>query len=89
MMIIANCLLLIGVFYIISGSVGCILMKKTCNKLHAISLSDTVGTLFTILGTILYVGFCLVSVKLILAMVIILISGVTMSHTMANMIEKN
>ena len=59
-------LLAIGCFFILSGSLGLIKLPDVFSRIHAAGLIDTLGSGFIVLALIIYSGFSLLSLKLLL-----------------------
>ena len=85
---ITDILLCLGAICVFSGSIGMILKKKPLNKIHAASLSDTLGILLVSLGLILSLGAQIVTTKLILAAAITLATGTVFTHVIAKIMTK-
>jgi multicomponent Na+:H+ antiporter subunit G len=58
--------LVLGSFFILSGSLGLLKLPDLFGRIHAAGLIDTLGSGFIVLSLILYSGFSLVSFKLLL-----------------------
>lgn len=81
--IISGALIIVGSLSIIVGLLGVYRMPDFFTRLHAASVIDTLGTILILSGLILYQGFNLVSVKLLLILVFILITTPTAAHALA------
>ena len=81
--IISAVFIITGALAIIIGLVGVFRMPDFFTKLHAASIIDTLGTMFIVFGLVLYSGFNLVSVKLLLILVFILITTPAAAHALA------
>ncbi|MBL1142873.1 MAG: monovalent cation/H(+) antiporter subunit G [Proteobacteria bacterium] len=81
--IISGVFIITGALAIIIGLIGVFRMPDFYTKLHAASVIDTMGTMLIIVGLMLYSGFNLVSVKLLLIMIFILITTPTAAHALA------
>ncbi len=81
--ILSAALIFIGALAILVGLLGVFRMPDFFTRLHAASIIDTMGTMMIIAGLILYSGFNLVSVKLLLIMVFILITTPAAAHALA------
>ncbi|MCZ6803956.1 MAG: monovalent cation/H(+) antiporter subunit G [Proteobacteria bacterium] len=86
----SNLINIISGFFIITGSVviiigllGVFRMPDFFTRLHAASIIDTMGTIFIVVGLMLYSGMNLVSLKLLLIMVFILITTPAAAHALA------
>jgi len=82
---IASWLLLIagGVFVFIGG-VGALRMPDFYMRMHAASLTDTLGTILVLLGIALQAGLSLAAIKLAAIMVFLLLTSPTAAYALAN-----
>jgi len=82
---IASWLLLIagGVFVFIGG-VGALRMPDFYTRMHAASLTDTLGTILILLGIILQAGLSLAAIKLAAITVFLLLTCPTAAYALAN-----
>ena len=71
-----------GAFCVI-GMVGLIRMPGIFTRLHAVSVTETLGAGFIVIGLILQAGFTLVSAKLIIIMGLILLTSPVATHALA------
>lgn len=76
------CLAAGGVFCII-GAVGLIRMPEFFTRIHAASVTDTLGAGLILAGLMLQAGFTLVTVKLLMIGVLILFTSPTATHALA------
>ena len=81
--IISGALIIVGSLSIVVGLLGVYRMPDFFTRLHAASVIDTLGTILILFGLILYQGFNLVSVKLLLILIFILITTPTAAHALA------
>jgi multicomponent Na+:H+ antiporter subunit G len=72
-----------GVFVFIGG-LGALRMPDLYTRMHAASVTDTVGPALIIIGIILQAGFTLASVKLVAILLFLLITGPTASNALAS-----
>jgi len=77
-------------FLLVSGSVFCIIsavgvlrLPDYFSRIHAAGILDSTGTGALILGLMLQGGFTLVTVKLLMILAIIVITGPTATHALA------
>ena len=77
-------------FLLVSGSVFCIIsavgvlrLPDYFSRFHAAGILDSTGTGALILGLMLQGGFTLVTVKLLMILAIIVITGPTATHALA------
>jgi multicomponent Na+:H+ antiporter subunit G len=71
-----------GVFCMI-GMLGLIRMPNLFTRLHAASVTDTLGAGLIIIGLVLQAGFTLVAAKLIIIMGLILLTSPVATHALA------
>lgn len=76
------CLVAGGIFCII-GAVGLIRMPEFFTRIHAASVTDTLGAGLILVGLVLQAGFTLVAVKLLMIGVLILFTTPTATHALA------
>jgi len=71
-----------SVFYVI-GAIGLLRMPDVFTRMHAVSVSDTLGVGLLILGMILQAGFSFVTVKLLFILAIFFFTGPMATHALA------
>lgn len=71
-----------GIFCVI-GAVGLIRMPEFFTRIHAASVTDTLGAGLILAGLMLQAGFTLVTVKLAMIGVLILFTSPTATHALA------
>jgi multicomponent Na+:H+ antiporter subunit G len=76
------CLLAGGAFSVI-GAVGLIRMPSLFTRMHAASVTDTLGAGLILLGLVVQAGFTLVAVKLALLGLLIVFASPTATHALA------
>ena len=74
--------LILGSFLGISGAVGIFSFKEFYSRVQAASVTDTLCVFFIMLGLILQSGFNLVSVKLIIAVGLLWLTGPLATHAL-------
>ena len=75
--------LLGGSFFYVVGAIGLNRMPDIFTRMHAVSVSETLGVGLLILGMALQAGMTLVTVKLIFIMVILMWTGAVATHALA------
>ncbi|MDH3378098.1 MAG: monovalent cation/H(+) antiporter subunit G [Gammaproteobacteria bacterium] len=75
--------LLSGGFFVVAGGIGLLRFPDFFTRLHAASVTDTLGTGLILLGLMLQSGFSQASVKLILILVFLFFSSPTAAHALA------
>ncbi len=77
-------LLLSGGTFIIGGGIGVLRMPDLYTRLHAASLTDTMGSMLVIAGLMLQSGLTLPTFKLLAILVFILFTAPTAAYAMVN-----
>jgi len=75
--------LLGGGFFYVVGAIGLNRMPDIFTRLHAVSVSETLGVGLLTLGMLLQAGVTLVAVKLIIIMVVMMWTGAVAAHALA------
>lgn len=76
-------LLVAGGFFYLVGAIGLVRMPDVFTRMHAGSLSDTLGAGLLIAGMVLQAGPTLVAAKLIIILVVLLFTGSVATHALA------
>lgn len=76
-------LLAAGGFFCIVGGIGLIRMPDFYTRMHAASVTETLGADLILLGLILQAGFTLVAAKLAMIGLLIFFASPTASHALA------
>jgi multicomponent Na+:H+ antiporter subunit G len=76
------CLVAGGAFCLI-GAVGLVRMPDFYTRIHAASVTDTLGAALVLLGLGLQAGLTLVTVKLVMIALLILLTTPTATHALA------
>lgn len=72
-----------GVFFLMIGSIGLIRLPDFYSRSHATGKSDTLGVMLVILGLILFEGFTINSIKLLLIVGFVGLTNPTAAHALA------
>lgn len=76
-------LLLAGGGFIFIGGIGMLRFPDLFTRLHAASVTDTMGAGLTLAGLMLQSGFTLTTVKLLLILLFMFFTGPTAGHALA------
>lgn len=76
------CLALGGFFFVV-GAIGLNRMPDVFTRMHATSVSDTLGVGLMVIGMCLQAGLSLVTVKLIFILAVVLFTGAVATHALA------
>ncbi len=74
----------VGGFFLFVGSLGMVRLGDFWARLHAASVIDSAGAGLILFGLMLQGGFSLVTVKLVLIVIFLFLTGPTASHAVAN-----
>lgn len=81
--VISWAMLAAGSFFLLAGGIGLLRMPDFFTRLHAAGVTDTAGAGLMLFGLMLQAGFTLVTVKLLLALFLILFTSPTACHALA------
>ena len=77
-------MLLSGAGFVLIGGIGILRLPDLYTRMHAASLTDTLGTLLILGGIVVQSGLTLASVKLLAIAVFLLLTGPTATYALAN-----
>lgn len=72
-----------GSFFCLTGAIGLFRFPEFFSRIHAASLTDTLGASLILIGLMFQAGWGLALPKLILILIFSLLAGTTASHAMA------
>ena len=72
-----------GAFFCLVGGVGLVRMPDFYTRMHAASVTETLGAGFMLIGLMLQAGLTLVAVKLAMIGLLILFASPTATHALA------
>lgn len=75
-------LVVAGSFFLIVGAYGMLRMPDVFTRMHAVSVSDTLGAGFLILAMIIQAGFSLVTVKLLIILAVFFFTSPLSTHAL-------
>ncbi len=76
-------LLLSGGFFVVVGSLGLVRMPSFFSRIHAASITDTLGAGLMLLGMLLQAPNLIGAIKLVLIFVFLVVTGPTATHALA------
>lgn len=77
-------LLSAGGIFVLIGGIGALRLPNFYTRMHAASLTDTMGTILILLGIMLQSGATLATIKLAAILAFLLLTGPTASYALAN-----
>ena len=81
--IVSWILILLGSFFTVVGAFGLLRMPEVFTRMHAASVTDTLGVGFLILGMGLQAGLSLVTLKLVFLLALFVFTGPVVTHAFA------
>lgn len=81
--LVAAVLMLVGIGFVGVAAIGFIRLPDVFCRLHVTGIMDTLGVPLVVLGAAVYLGAALVTVKLLLAIVLIALSSPLVGHLLA------
>lgn len=77
-------LLSIGGIFVLIGGIGVLRMPDLYTRIHASSLTDTMGAIMIIVGVMLQAGLSLAAIKLAAILLFLLLTSPTASNALAS-----
>ncbi len=77
-------LIVIGGVFVFIGGVGALRMPDFYTRLHAASLTDTLGTIALLFGIMLQAGLTLSTLKIVSILIFLILTGPTAAYALAN-----
>jgi len=77
-------LIIIGSAGLLIGGIGILRLPDVYTRMHAASITDTIGAGAVLLGLMIQAGFSLIAVKLLLMLVFFFFTGPTASFSLAH-----
>jgi multicomponent Na+:H+ antiporter subunit G len=81
--IVSWILVVIGAFFTMVGAFGLVRMPELFTRMHAASVTDTLGAAFLIFAMVLQAGFSLVTVTLIFILLLFVFTTPVVTHALA------
>ena len=81
--IVSSLSLALGAAFVLIGAFGLLRFPDFFTRLHAVSVTDTLGTWLILFGLALHAGFGIVLFKLLLIWAFLLVTSPTASHALA------
>jgi len=81
---ISFAMLAAGAFFVFLGGLGALRLPDIYTRMHAASLTDSLGTLLTLGGIMLQSGWTLPTVKLLTILFFLLMAGPTATYALGN-----
>lgn len=73
-----------GGAFVFAGGLGALRMPDFYTRLHAASLTDSMGTILIIVGIVLQAGLSLAGIKLLAILLFLMLTSPTAAYALAN-----
>lgn len=80
MTVLAVVMILIGLFFLVVGSIGMLRLPDVFTRAHALSLTDSLGALFVMGGLAVYEGFSTNLIKILVVLGLIYLLNPVIAH---------
>ena len=77
-------LLSVGGVFVLVGGIGALRMPNLYTRMHAASVTDTMGAVLVLAGVMVQAGLTLATIKLVAILLFLLITSPTASYALAN-----
>ena len=77
---IAVSLIVVGLFFLVVGSIGMLRLPDVFARAHALSLTDSLGAVFVLLGLVVYQGLNMNLVRILVVLALIYLLNPVISH---------
>lgn len=77
-------LLTLGGFFVLVGGIGALRMPDLYTRMHAASITDSLGAMLVLCGLVLQAGFTLDAVKLVAILIFMLFTSPTSANALAS-----
>lgn len=81
--ILGAAFLILGAIVFVISVAGVFRFKYVLNRLHASAIADTLGTMLVVIGLIILRGFSLASVKLVIIVIALWVTGPVCTNRIA------
>ena len=81
--IVSWALISIGAFFTVVGMFGLVRMPEVYTRMHAASVTDTLGAGFLLFGMMVQGGLSLVTLKLVFILLLLFFTGPVITHALA------
>lgn len=73
-------LIVVGLFFLVVGAIGMLRLPDVFSRAHALSVTDSLGALFALVGLAVYEGFTTNFLRLIVVLVLIYLLNPVIAH---------
>lgn len=80
MSIVAIGLIVVGLYFLVVGSIGMLRLPNVFARAHALSLTDSLGAVFVLAGLAVYQGFTMNSLKILVVLALVYLLNPVIAH---------
>lgn len=80
MTLLAIVLIVIGLFFLVVGSIGMLRLPNVFARAHALSLTDSLGAVLVLAGLAVYQGFSMNSLKIVIVLLLVYLLNPVIAH---------
>ena len=77
---LAISLIVVGLIFLVIGSIGMLRLPDVFSRAHALSLTDSLGAIFVLLGLAVYEGFTMNFPRIMVVLVLVYLMNPVISH---------
>ena len=77
---LAISLIVVGLIFLVIGSIGMLRLPDVFSRAHALSLTDSLGAVFVLLGLAVYEGFTMNFPRIMVVLVLVYLMNPVISH---------
>jgi len=77
---LAVILMVIGLFFLVVGSIGMLRLPDVFSRAHALSLTDSLGAIFVLAGLAVYEGFTINFLRIVVVLLLVYLMNPVISH---------
>lgn len=83
MNVLGGLLMVSGVFFLVTGTIGYLRLPDFFSRMHAIGKADTLGALLSLLGVACTIGWSLLALKFVFVALFIFLANPTATHALS------
>jgi multicomponent Na+:H+ antiporter subunit G len=77
---LAISLIVVGLIFLVIGSIGMLRLPDVFSRAHALSLTDSLGAILVLLGLAVYEGFTINFLRIIVVLILVYLLNPVISH---------
>ncbi len=77
---LAVSLIIIGLYFLIVGSIGMLRLPDVFTRAHALSLTDSLGAVFVLVGLAIYEGFTINFLRIFVVLALVYLLNPVIAH---------